>query len=150
MGAVVMGAVATSGAAMDVLEELRSAVDAVVAADPARLGDRVAILALHRQLERLEAATTRATAAFDAGGAWEADGARSAAAWLATRARVAMPVARRRLRLGRALRHLPVAETAWLAGDIDAPWRRWPRRAHRRAMPASGATRPCWWSRRRA
>ena len=105
---------------MDVLEQLSDAIDAVCAAEPARLADRETILALHRELDRLEAATTRATAAFDAGGTWEAEGARSAAAWLATRARVAMPVARRRLRLGRALRHMAHAESAWLAGDIDA------------------------------
>jgi hypothetical protein len=54
---------------MPVLEDLTSAIDAVCAADPARLADREAICALQRQLDRLEAATTRATAAFHAGGA---------------------------------------------------------------------------------
>ena len=39
------------------------------------LADGRAIVALHRQLHRLEAATTRATATFDARRAWEADGA---------------------------------------------------------------------------
>jgi hypothetical protein len=34
--------------------------------------------------------------------------------------RLPFTTARRRLRLGRALRHLPRAEAAWLAGDIDA------------------------------
>src|SRR5205814_2575052 len=66
------------------------------------------------------AATTRATSAFEAAGTWEADGARSAAAWVATRCRVPVTAARRRLRLGRALRHMENAEAAWLAGDIDA------------------------------
>jgi len=105
---------------MDVLVELSGAIDAVCAAEPARLADRESIQDLHRQLERLHAATTRASAAFEAGGTWEADGARSAAAWLATRVRSALPAARRRLRLGRALRHMPHVEAAWLAGEIDA------------------------------
>jgi hypothetical protein len=105
---------------MNVLVELRTAIDAVCEAEPARLADRESIQDLHRQLERLNAATTRATAAFEAGGTWEADGARSAAAWLATRVRTALPAARRRLRLGRALRHMPGVEAAWLAGEVDA------------------------------
>src|SRR5438874_1777281 len=105
---------------VDVLVELSGAIDAVCAAKPARLADRESIQDLHRQLERLHAATTRASAAFEAGGTWEADGARSAAAWLATRVRSALPAARRRLRLGRALRHMPHVEAAWLAGEIDA------------------------------
>src|SRR5437868_7005125 len=105
---------------MNVLVELTGAIDAVCATDPARLADRESILDLHRQLERLHAATTRASAAFEAAGTWEADGARSAAAWLATRCRLPLSTARRRLRLGRALRHMARAEAAWLAGDIDA------------------------------
>ena len=67
---------------------------------------------------RLEAVATRATAAFDAGREWEADGARSAAGWLAATCHLPQPSARRRVRLGRALRHLPGAEKAWLGGDI--------------------------------
>ena len=105
---------------MNVLAQLTGAIDAVCAAAPARLADRESIQDLHRQLERLNAATTRATAAFEAGGTWEGDGARSAAAWLATRVRTALPAARRRLRLGRALRSMAHVEAAWLAGAIDA------------------------------
>src|SRR5438477_11815164 len=105
---------------MNVIVELTGAIDAVCAADPARLADRESIQDLHRQLQRLEAVATRASSAFEAAGTWEADGARSAAAWLATRVRTALPAARRRLRLGRALRHMAHVEAAWLAGDIDA------------------------------
>ncbi len=104
----------------DVLTNLVAALDAVCGADPMLLGDGGAVVVLHRQLERLEAATTRATAAFDAGGTWEADGARSAAAWVATRCRLPVPAARRRVRLGRELRHMPLTEAAWVAGDIGA------------------------------
>jgi hypothetical protein len=105
---------------VSVLDQLRGAIDAVCAEEPARLADGKAITELHRQLARLEAATTRASAAFEAGRSWEADGARSAAAWLATRARLPTATARRRLRLGRALRHLALTEAAWLRGDLDS------------------------------
>ncbi|HEX2272338.1 MAG TPA: DUF222 domain-containing protein [Acidimicrobiales bacterium] len=103
----------------EVLSELVSAVDAACAADSALLGDGETVMALHRQLARLEAVVTRAVAAFDAGGSWEADGARSAASWVAYRCRLPAATARRRVRVGRSLRHMPETEAAWLAGDID-------------------------------
>ena len=104
---------------MDVVAELVGAVDAVCATDPSLLADAESVEALHRQLDRLEAVVCRASASFDAGGHWQPDGARSAAAWIATRRRLPWATARRRLHLGRALRHLPVVEEAWLAGDIS-------------------------------
>ena len=102
----------------DTTRQLTAAVDAVCGADPAQLADAETIQLLHRQLERLNAATVRATAAFDAGQAWEGDGARSAAAWVAVRCHLPVATARRRVRLGRALRHMPAVEAAWLAGDV--------------------------------
>lgn len=104
----------------NVISDLTWAIDAVCEADPAALADGETVQALHRQLDRLDAAATRATAAFDAGGAWEADGARSSATWVAARCRVPMAAARRRAHLGRQLRHMPGVERAWLAGDIGA------------------------------
>jgi hypothetical protein len=104
--------------ATDVVGELSALLDRLRDLDPATLGDGETVVELHRQLERVAAVTTPATAAFDASGACELDGARSAAAWLATRCRLPVPTARRRVRLGRELRHLPHAEAAWLAGDI--------------------------------
>jgi hypothetical protein len=98
--------------------ELAAAVYSVCDADPAQLADAETIQALHRQLDRLSAATTRATAAFEAGRSWEADGARSAAAWVAVRCHLPVSAARRRLQLGRALRHMPLTETAWVSGDL--------------------------------
>ncbi|MDP9019243.1 MAG: hypothetical protein M3N25_00310, partial [Actinomycetota bacterium] len=59
-----------------VLEKLREALDELCDADPQTMSDGECIVELHRCLARLEAATTRATAAFDAGREWEADGAR--------------------------------------------------------------------------
>ena len=103
---------------LDATENLAAALDALCHDDPVALADGETIRALHRQLERLNAATTRATAAFDAGRAWEADGARSAAAWVAGRCHLPVTAARRRVQLGRALRNMPSVETAWVAGDI--------------------------------
>jgi len=111
-----MGGVMSVGT--DVLNRLASVLTELAEVDPALLGDGEAIVDLHRQLESLAAVTTRATAAFDASVAWQPDGARTASAWLATRCRLPMTTAQRRVRLGRALRHLPLTEKSWLAGDI--------------------------------
>src|SRR3954468_8124030 len=100
------------------VEALSVALDVLVSADPTSLGDGEAVVFLHRQLARLEAATTRATAAFDASRGWESDGARSAAAWVATRCHPPKTAAHRRVRLGRELRTMPVVEEAWADGDI--------------------------------
>jgi len=104
----------------DVGAVLADALDTLCAVDPSLLGDGESITVLHRQLARLEAVVTRAVAAFDAGGEWEHDGARTPAAWIAARCRVPKPAAQSRLRLGRELRQLPHVEAAWLAGTIGA------------------------------
>src|SRR5688572_19249084 len=100
------------------IDDLRRVLDALCAVDPAVLGDAETVVALQRCAERLSAVTTLAVAAFDAGRSWEADGARTASAWLAARCRLPVETARRRVRLGRALRHMGVVEAAWLAGEI--------------------------------
>ena len=104
--------------AVGVVGGVVAAVDALGAVDVAVLADAESIVELHRQLERLDALVTVAAAAFDAGGVWAADGARSCAAWVAGRCSVPISTARRRVRLGRALRHMPVVEAAWLAGEV--------------------------------
>ncbi|HEX3393671.1 MAG TPA: DUF222 domain-containing protein [Acidimicrobiales bacterium] len=101
-----------------VVDEFAAAVDRLIDADPGVFGDGEAVVGLCRQLERVGAAATRAVAAFDASRTWEASGARTAAAWLATECRLPAATAQGRVRLGRTLRHLPVTEAAWLAGDI--------------------------------
>lgn len=65
------------------LEALAGALDSLAALDPAQLADGDAVVELHRLGARLEAVTTRAVAAFEASGNFCAEGARSAAAWLA-------------------------------------------------------------------
>jgi hypothetical protein len=102
----------------DPISELAAVIDALGAEAPSALADGESIQALHRQLERLNALTTRAVAAFEAGRTWEAEGARSAAAWMATRCRLPLGSARRTVRTGRELRAMPATETAWLNGDI--------------------------------
>ena len=89
-----------------------------MASGAANYGDGASIEELHRLLSRFEAFVTEATAAFEAGEEWAADGAKTASAWLATRCRLPRGAARRRVRLGRALRHLPECAEAWREGAI--------------------------------
>jgi hypothetical protein len=100
------------------LEDFDEALDALVSSGAEHYGDCISIEVLHRELARFEAFVTEATAAFEAGEEWAADGAKTAAAWIATRCRVPRPVARRRVRLGRTLRHLPACAEAWREGQI--------------------------------
>src|SRR3954451_1339274 len=105
----------------DLLGSLKAALDALCAEHPTRVCDRESIKDIYRQLARLEAVATKATAAFDAGRDWEADRARSAAGWLAATTHVPKALAQRRVRLGRDLRVMDGVEQAWLAGDIAEP-----------------------------
>lgn len=100
------------------LDGLKEEIGRLCGTDPAALRDPETIVELNRLLARLDAVNTRATAAFDTAREWDASGARTAAAWIRTRCGIPTPTARRRVRLGRALRHLPTAEAAWLEGDI--------------------------------
>ncbi|MCA1695113.1 MAG: 13E12 repeat family protein, partial [Actinobacteria bacterium] len=98
---------------------LRNAIDALVAVDPHQLADGESVVELHRELARLDAVTTRATGAFDAGREWESSGGRSAAAWIGVECNLASATAGRKVQLARGLRHMPEVETAWLAGQIN-------------------------------
>ena len=97
---------------------MAEALEALVASDPSTYADGASIEELHRQLCRFESFVTEATAAFEAGEQWAADGAKTASAWLATRCRLPRAVAKRRVRLGRELRHLPACARAFREGDI--------------------------------
>jgi hypothetical protein len=100
------------------LDNFGEALDALVASGAENYGDGASIEELHRQLSRFESFVTESTAAFEASEEWAADGAKTASAWIATRCRVPRSVARRRVRLGRVLRHLPACADAWRDGDI--------------------------------
>ena len=100
------------------LDGLRQAIDALESLDPTTLADAESMVTLHRQLSRLEAVTTGATAAFERSGSWALEGARHVAAWLALRCGVSPGEARRRVRLSRALVSLQLAAKAWRAGEV--------------------------------
>lgn len=99
----------------DVLTE---AIDRLHGSGPSDWADPESIALLHRQLSRLDAFVTEATAAFDAAGNWVPEGARNATAWLTWRCRLPKAQARRVVRRGRALRHLLATNRAWASGDI--------------------------------
>jgi len=102
------------------LEDVTQAIDRLVGLDPANFGDGDSIDSLFRQLNRLEAFTTLALSRFETSGEWNADGARTAAAWVTARCREPRALARRQVRRGRNLRHLPAVAHSWLDGDISS------------------------------
>ncbi|MDQ6616879.1 MAG: HNH endonuclease [Actinomycetota bacterium] len=100
------------------LGALGALIDELTALDPAVLADPQSVVDLHRCIDRLQAISTRAMGAFEAGGAWRLDGARSPAGWVMAHCRLPKPAAKAEVALARSLRHLPVCEAAWLDGDI--------------------------------
>jgi len=105
---------------VDGLAGLGAVLDGLVDADADAFADRESIKVLHRQLARLEAVTARASASFAASGEWGLDGARSASAWISGSCRLPKHVADSQVRLGRAMRVLPVTAEAWLAGEVSS------------------------------
>ena len=89
------------------------------ASGPAAFADVESIEALQRLHARLESFVTESVAAFDAAGNWETDGARNAASWLVFRCQLPRGEARRQIRRGRDLRHLPTTAEAWARGSIN-------------------------------
>ena len=116
------------------IDGLREAVERVAAADSHDLADAESITELHRLKAALDAVVCRAVAAFDARREWESDGAKTAAAWLATVCRLPKAVAQREVYLGRALRAMPVVEEAWVRGGISGD--------HVRALAAAQKASP--------
>jgi len=100
------------------LENFAEALGALVAAGAENYGDAASMEELHRLLSLYESFVTEAAAAFEVGEQWAAEGAKSAAAWISSRCRVPRSSAKRRLRLGRTLRHLPETARAWRGGAI--------------------------------
>src|SRR3984957_1086395 len=100
------------------LENLEAAVEALIASGAENYGDCDSIERLHQIAARAESFLTEAIAAFEKSEEWAADGAKTATAWIATRCRVSRVATRRRVRLGRTLRHLPMVAQAWRDGAI--------------------------------
>jgi hypothetical protein len=101
------------------LDALTATIDQLRSADPAAFADAESIVALQRLQARVESFVTEAVAAFDAAGNWEPDGARNAASWLVFRCRLPRREARRQVRRGRELRHLPLTAEAWARGAVS-------------------------------
>ena len=101
------------------LDALTESIDALVACDPSTLGDGDSMVALQRELSRLQCVVASATAAFDTSQDWAGDGARNASVWLAARCRMPRREARSLIRRGRALRHLPAWAEAWSKGEVS-------------------------------
>ena len=83
-----------------------------------RLADT--LRAVHRARAVLDAAVARLTGVFDLRRAWAADGARTAAAWLAHRCHTSPAATRRQVRIARLLRSMPTTRAALRDGRIDA------------------------------
>ena len=101
------------------LDALTATIDQLRGSDPSGFADAGSIEALQRLQARLESFVTESVAAFDAAGNWEPDGARNAASWLVFRCRLPRAEARRQVRRGRELRHLPVTAEAWARGSVN-------------------------------
>ena len=100
------------------LENFADALEALIASYAANYGDGESMEKLHHLEARFESFMTEATSAFEAGEHWAAEGAKTAASWIASRCRVPRAAAKRRVRLGRTLRHLPAVAGAWREGAI--------------------------------
>jgi hypothetical protein len=88
--------------------------------DPVSLSDPDSMIELTQVSARLDGVRSAAVAEFDAGGEWAVDGAKTTAMWLATRCRLPKAEAKRLVRRGRLLAHLPLAAQALRDGDIGA------------------------------
>jgi len=100
------------------LTNFAEALEALIESGAENYGDCESMEELERLSSRFEAFRTEATSAFEVGEEWAADGAKTAASWLSARCRVARSGAKRRVRLGRTLRHLPAVAEAWRDGAI--------------------------------
>ena len=100
------------------LENFAAALDELIESGADNYGDVESMEKLHHLEARVDSFVTEATAAFEVGEEWAAEGAKTAASWIATRCRVARRAAKRRVRLGRTLRHLPAVAGAWREGTI--------------------------------
>jgi Domain of unknown function (DUF222) len=100
------------------LENVAAAIDALIASGAQNYGDGESMERLHHIEARLSSFVTEATAAFEKGEQWAADGAKSAASWISTTCRVPRVGAKRRINLGRTLRQLPAVAQAWREGAI--------------------------------
>jgi Domain of unknown function (DUF222) len=105
---------------VDPLARLRDAVEELLAADPVALAEGDLVLGLAAQVARLELVASQQATDFAAGVEWSVEGAYNASSWVTAKARCPRWLARRRERLGRAVREMPHTAAAWSAGSITA------------------------------
>lgn len=105
------------------LELLTEAADLLGSLTPADVPDTAlgdALVEWDTLTNRLDAARTSCTRAWDAQATWSIDGAHSGATWLACHTHQARGHAAATIRLGRALRDMPATAEAFDAGEISA------------------------------
>ena len=95
------------------VEQLRAAVDALAAADVVGVSQRDEIVAIWRDLTRLEAQLTRRVAELDTSVEWAVGGSRSAAGWLVANLRLASGDAHHRVKVARQTAQMPITNTEW-------------------------------------
>ncbi|HVB93369.1 MAG TPA: DUF222 domain-containing protein [Acidimicrobiales bacterium] len=100
------------------IDALEGLVDELFEEGP--VSDTESMETLLREFGRLEAYVTASVGEFDTWGAWALDGARSAAAWVATKGNLPRAVAGRMVKRARAVGQLPAFAEAWRDGKIGA------------------------------
>lgn len=106
---------------MTAVDTLAEAIDELVTeagGGAGALSDGESVVALFRQLARLEAVVAETTGSFAGSGEWGLDGSQNPTAWLAARCHLRKADARRHLARSRHLPHLPAARQAWEAGEV--------------------------------
>jgi hypothetical protein len=103
---------------------LGESLDQLTEADPATLSDSETVLELERMLAKLEAVTVRAVGLFADSGEWGTTGIYGGAfgptAWLTGNCKLPVGTARRQVRLGHAMPHLPALARSWFEGRITS------------------------------
>jgi hypothetical protein len=103
--------------------DLRAAVDALVAVDPAELSDVALaswLLATRAEMDRQDAAFARLARAAHTRGVGGIDGAASTAAWLRSKARMREGDARAAIEAGEISELLAETGAAWRAGEVSS------------------------------
>ena len=103
-----------------VSERLRGVVDELLAADIVGISQRDELVAVWRELTRLEAHFTRQLAELDTSVEWSVDGSRSAAGWLVANLRMATGEAHHRVKVARQIAHMPDTNAVWQEGRITS------------------------------
>ncbi len=116
-------AIASPPVPVSPITQLRAAVDAVVAVDPAGLSDATLaswVLATRAEMDRLDAAFARAARAAHIRGVGALDGAASTAAWLRSAGRMREGDARAAIEAGGVSELLSETGAAWRAGAVSS------------------------------